>query len=51
MQRKLGQHFQAELGYTRLHQSYADIAAVSTFPNVNREWVSLSYEFARPLGR
>ena len=51
VQRKLGQHFEAELGYTRLHQSYADIAAVSTFPNVNREWVSISYQFARPLGR
>jgi hypothetical protein len=51
VQRKLGQHFEADLGYTRLHQSYADIAAVSTFPNVNREWVSLSYQFARPLGR
>jgi len=51
VQRKLGQHFQAELGYARVHQSYGDIASVSTFPNVNREWVSLSYEFARPLGR
>ena len=50
VQRKLGEHFQAELGYTRLHQTY-DIAAVSAFPNTNREWISISYQFARPLGR
>jgi hypothetical protein len=51
VERRIGEHFQAELGYTRLHQSYGDIAAVSAFPNVNREWVSISYQFARPLGR
>jgi hypothetical protein len=51
VQRRIGEHFQAELGYTRLHQGYGDIAAVSAFPNVNREWVSISYQFARPLGR
>jgi len=51
LQRKLGQHFLAELGYTRIHQSYNDIPAVSAFPNANREWVSISYHFAHPLGR
>jgi hypothetical protein len=51
VQRKLGQHFNAEAGYTRLHQSFRNIAAVSTFPNVDREWISISYQFARPLGR
>jgi hypothetical protein len=51
IQRKLGQHFDAEGGYTRLYQTYGDIAAVSTAPNTNREWVSISYHFARPLGR
>ncbi len=51
VQRKVGEHFQAALGYTRLHQTYSDIAAVSAFPNVNREWISLSYQFARPMGQ
>ena len=51
VQRKLREHLNAEVGYTRLHQSYDNIAAVSTFPNVNREWISISYQFARPLGR
>jgi hypothetical protein len=51
IQRKLGQHLNAEAGYTRLHQSYGEIAAISTAPDTNREWVSISYQFARPLGR
>jgi hypothetical protein len=51
VQRNLGQHFSASAGYTRLHQSYSDIAAISTAPDTNREWVSISYQFARPLGR
>jgi hypothetical protein len=51
LQRRVSEHLNAEVGYTRLHQSYSNIAAVSTFPNVNREWVSISYQFSRPLGR
>jgi hypothetical protein len=51
IQRRLGQHFNAEAGYTRLHQSYGEIAAISTAPDTNREWVSITYQFARPLGR
>jgi len=51
LQRTFGTHINAELGYTRLHQSYGGIPLVSTFPDVNREWVSISYQFARPLGR
>ena len=51
VQRQLGQHLNAEAGYTRLHQSYNGITAISTAPDINREWVSISYQFARPLGR
>jgi hypothetical protein len=51
IQRRLGQHLSAEAGYTRLHQSYSGIAAISTAPDTNREYVSISYQFARPLGR
>ncbi len=51
IQRKLGQHLSVEAGYTRLHQTYGDIAAIGTAPDTNREWVSISYQFARPLGR
>ena len=51
VQRKLGQHWGAEAGYTRLHQSYSGIAAISTVPDTNREFVSISYQFSHPLGR
>jgi hypothetical protein len=51
IRRNLGQHFSATAGYTRLHQSYSNIAAISTAPDTNLESVSISYQFARPLGR
>lgn len=50
VQQLLGQHLSVQLGYTRLHQSY-NVAAISTTPDTNREFVSVSYQFARPLGR
>lgn len=51
LQQQIGQHLSAQLGYTRLYQSYGNIPALSANPNTNREFVSLSYQFARPLGR
>jgi hypothetical protein len=50
LQQQLGQHLSLQLGYTRLHQSY-NVAAVSATPDTNREFVSVSYQFSRPLGR
>jgi hypothetical protein len=51
LERHLGEHFALGLGYSRLHQSYSNIAAISNAPDSNRGWVSVSYQFARPLGR
>jgi hypothetical protein len=48
LQRPVGQHVNLQAGYTRLHQSYDFFSAN---PDTNREWVSISYQFARPLGR
>lgn len=47
----IGEHLNAELGYARLHQSYNDIALISSAPDSNREFVSISYQLTRPLGR
>lgn len=47
----MSDHFRAELGYVRLHQSYSGIVSISNAPDSNREYISLSYQFARPLGR
>jgi hypothetical protein len=51
IQRQLGEHFALDLGYSRIHQSYSNIAAVSNAPDTNRGWVSVSYQFSKPLGR
>ena len=51
LQRRLGAHMDVGAGYTRLHQSYSGIAAIATTPDTNREFVSISYQFSRPLGR
>lgn len=51
IQQMIGQHLSAQLGYTRLHQTYGNIAAISLNPDTNREFISISYQFSRPLGR
>ena len=48
LQRQVGEHMNFQAGYTRLHQNYNFISAN---PDTNREWVAVSYQFARPLGR
>ena len=51
VQHPLSEHFNMGFGYTRLQQSYSDIPAISNAPDTNREFISISYQFARPLGR
>src|SRR6185312_867900 len=51
VQHSIGEHFNAEAGYTRLHQSFSDIAVISAEPDTNREFISISYQFNRALGR
>lgn len=51
IQRMIGAHFSTGLGYSRLSQSYANIAALSGNGNRNRGWISLSYSFERPIGQ
>jgi len=48
LQRQVGEHFNVQAGYTRLHQNYSFLAAN---PDTNREWVAVSYQFFRPLGK
>jgi hypothetical protein len=51
LQRQVGQRLNLQLQYTRLHQSYSNIAAISAIPDQNRVAVNISYQFMRPLGR
>jgi hypothetical protein len=51
LQRQFGEHLNLQLGYTRLHQTYGNVPVLSSTPNTNREFISVSYQFSRPLGR
>lgn len=51
VQKQFGQHLGVQLGYARLHQDYSDVPVISSTPNTNRESISISYQFSRPLGR
>ena len=51
LQQELGQHIEVRLGYTRLHQAYGGVPVLAATPNTNREFISISYQFSRPLGR
>ena len=47
----LGRNLSVRIGYTRLHQTYAGVPAIALNPDTNREFISISYRFSRPLGR
>lgn len=51
LQRQLGQRLGVELGYTHLHQTYAGVEVLSATPDINRGFVSISYQFSKALGR
>ncbi len=51
LQQELGQHIEVKLGYTRLHQAYSGVPILAATPNTNREFISISYQFSKPLGR
>ena len=48
--RRLGNSLGFTVGYARAHQSQRSAASTNLIDN-NRAWVSLSYDFSRPLGR
>jgi hypothetical protein len=49
--KQLGEHLSFQLGYSRLHQDYSNVAVLAATPDTNRESVTVSYTFSRPLGR
>jgi hypothetical protein len=48
---KLSERFNTSFEYDHLHQSYSGIALISANPDRNRFMGSISWQFARPLGR
>ena len=51
IERLISQNIRVQIGYSRLHESYGDIAAISGAPDTDREFISIAYEFKRALGR
>jgi len=51
LSKQFGEHLSFQLGYTRLHQDYSSVAILASNTDTNREVVSVSYQFSRPLGR
>jgi hypothetical protein len=51
LQRRLGRNLSGEIGYTRIYENYSNIMAIQGNPGRNRAWVSISYQFERPMGR
>jgi hypothetical protein len=48
---QLGEHLAVVGEYSRIHNSYFGIAAISNHPDADRVAISLNYGFKRPLGR
>lgn len=51
LQQQFGQHLELQLGYGRIHQSYSNIEVISATPDTNREFISISYHFSKPIGK
>jgi len=47
----IAEHFKAEIGYMRLHQSYRSISVISNRPDSDRAYIALSYVFEKPTGK
>ena len=45
----LGEHLRAQAGCSWARQNYTGTAALSNLPNIDRAFVSITYEFTRPL--
>jgi hypothetical protein len=50
-EQRLGRNFSARLGYARDYQQQSQFAFPGVDINHNRGWVTLGYQFTRPLGR
>jgi len=44
-------NLKVQFGYDRMNESYSGVGALSEFPNSNREYGSVTYQFTRPMGR
>jgi hypothetical protein len=51
VQQQVGQNLNVQAGYTRLHQDYSTVEVLAAHPDTNREFIAISYQFSKALGR
>lgn len=51
LQYTIGEHLNMSFGYQRLNTHYENVPAESADPDSDREFVTVTYQFSRPLGR
>ena len=51
LQHSITERINASVGYQRLHENYSAIPAIATAPDSDRVYISISYQFSRPIGR
>ncbi len=51
LRHSLTDHLNVQFGSSWAHQNYGEIEAISANPNINRAFVSINYQFIRPLER
>jgi hypothetical protein len=51
LRRTMGDHFTAEVGYDRIHENFVGIPIVAESPDSDRAYVTVTYQFQKPLGR
>lgn len=49
LQRPVKEHMNLQFGYSFANQHYADLTAIAANPNINRAFVSFSFNFTKPL--
>lgn len=51
LEHSMGEHFTATVGYQHLHENYPAVQVIAADPDSNREFVTVTYQFQRPVGR
>jgi len=51
LKRTIGERFSAEVGYDRLQEDYTGIPVLTENPDSDRGYITVTYEFRKPLGR
>jgi hypothetical protein len=49
--RSIGERFNINFGYQRLHQNYGEIQLIAANPDSDREFATITYSFKKALGR